>query len=202
MKLAMATTFTSGSHTKAWTAFEENLESIAHLLDLVSRENAVLQAESTRFQKSVDRVCTEVARLKAEVGKSPSPAVLPLQRVTAKLTRSAGQYKKARQTRDDRIGTATLWQAVMLVTCVEAYLQDLLAAVASADPEFMADNQRIVTCAEVVSATSLDDLASELRHRWARGWVNDGGPKVWILRLTNKGVKDYPDGLASRLELI
>jgi hypothetical protein len=90
----------------------------------------------------------------------------------------------------------------MLVTCIEAYLQDLLVAAASVDPKFMSKSQQVAPYADVVSATSLDELANELRRRWARGWLSDGGPTHWISSLHKMGAKDYPVGLAPRLELI
>ena len=198
----MATTSTSGPHTKAWTAFEQNLDSIAHMIALVSREEAFLKTESTRFKSYMKRVSTEVARVKTLLGKSPGLALLPLQAAVAKLTSSSKRYKKSRQTRDERTGTATLWQVVMLVTCVEAYLQDLLAIAARVDPQLMNETQQVAPYAEVISATSLDELASELRARWARRWLSDGGPTRWISRLKRMGAKGYPNGLAPRLELI
>jgi hypothetical protein len=105
------------------------------------------------------------------------------------------------QQRLERYRTATLWQVVMLVTCVEAYLQDVLAAAASVDPEFMRESKQVAPYADVVSATSLDDLANDLRQRWARGWLSDGGPTRWISRLNGMGAKSFPTDLAPRLEL-
>jgi hypothetical protein len=199
----MATTSASSPHTKAWTALEQNLESIGHIVDLVSREEAFLKTKSTRFKTYMKRVSTtEVARAKALVGKSPALALLPLQTAVEKITRSSERWKRSRQTGDERTGTATLWQVVMLVTCVEAYLQDLLANAASVDPKLMDETQQVAPYADVISATSLDELASELRARWARGWLSDGGPTRWISRLTKMGVRGFPDGLALRLERI
>ncbi|HSL04332.1 MAG TPA: hypothetical protein VK901_12455 [Nitrospiraceae bacterium] len=100
------------------------------------------------------------------------------------------------------MATAMLWQVVMLVTCVEAYLQDLLAIAASVDPKLMDKSQQLAPYTDVISATSLDELASKLRTQWARGWLSDGGPTRWISRLKRMGARSYSDGLASRLELI
>lgn len=199
---AMATTTASRPHTKAWTAFEQNLDSILHMVALVSHEQAFIQNASTRFTTSVARVTTEVTRLQTLVGKSPDLPLQPLQTAVAKFTRSSEHYKRTRQTGRERMATATLWQVVMLVTCVEAYLQDLLAIAASVDPKLMDKSQQVAPYADVISATSLDELASELRARWARGWLSDGGPTRWISRLKRMGARGYSDGLAPRLELI
>jgi hypothetical protein len=42
----MATTSALGRHTKAWIALEQNLDSIAHMLTLVGREEDFLKTES------------------------------------------------------------------------------------------------------------------------------------------------------------
>ena len=85
----------------------------------------------------------------------------------------------------------------MLVTCIEAYLQDLLVAAATVDPEFMKNSKQVAPYADIVSASSLDELANELRRRWARGWLSDDGPTRWISSLHQMGAKDYPIGLAA-----
>ena len=181
----MATQSASEPHTKAWAAFAQNLDSITHMLTLGGRELALLK--------------TATARLATSVGKSPDLTVKP---AVAKLRRSLKRYNRTLQSRIERFRTVTLWQVVMLVTCVEAYLQDLLAIAASVDSELMSKSQQIAPYADVISATSLDELASELRARWARGWLSDGGPTRWISRLERMGARGYPDGLASRLEVI
>jgi hypothetical protein len=193
---------TTTSHTKAWVAFEKNLDSIAHMVALMHRESASLMAASARHASHVKRVITEVARLKTSLGKSPGLLLPPLKKALAKLLRSSERNKRTRQTGRERLGTATLWQVVMLVTCVEAYLQDLLAIAASVDPKLMDKSQQVAPYTDVISATSLDALASELRARWALGWLSDGGPTRWISRLKKMGVRGYPNGLAPRLELI
>jgi hypothetical protein len=194
----MATT----SHTKAWTAFELNLDSITHLQALKGHELDSIESASSRFAASVTRMIAEVTRLKTLAGNSSALPALPLERAVAKLKRSSDRYTRTRQTVHERLGTATLWQVVMLVTCVEAYLQDLLAIAASADPKLMAESQRVVPYSDVISATSLDELASELRAHWARGWLRNGGPTSWISRLEKMGARGFPAGLAPRLERI
>jgi hypothetical protein len=197
----MATTSASRRHTKAWTAFEQNLESILHLSEMTQRELAAIKTATTRYGTSVTRMINEAARLKTLAGNSPDLPARPLDAAVTKLLRSTKGWTRTLQPRFERMGTARLWQVVMLVTCVEAYLQDLLASAASVDAKFMAESQQVAPYADVISATSLDELASELRARWARGWLK-GGPTSWISRLKKMGARGYPDGLAPRLELI
>jgi hypothetical protein len=93
-----------------------------------------------------------------------------------------------------------LWQVVILVTCVEAYLQDMLTAAASVDPQLMSKSEQLAPYSEVIAAASVEALANELRVRWARGWLSDGGPSRWIERLSKMGARGYPNDLAPRLE--
>jgi hypothetical protein len=74
-----------------------------------------------------------------------------------------------------RVEIVTLWQVVMLVTCVEAYLQDVLSAAASVDPDLMSKSEHVARYADVVAASSLEALADSLRAQWARGWLSNGG---------------------------
>lgn len=149
------------------------------MLALMHREHDFLKTESTRFASDTKRA---MARLRTLV-TAPNQPRQAVQRVVARFTRLCDRYKKTSQTVDERLATAMLWQVVMLVTCVEAYLQDLLAIAASVDPKVMDETQQVAPYAEVISATSLDELASELRARWARRWLSDGGPTRWISRL-------------------
>jgi hypothetical protein len=145
--------------TNAWLAFEENLESISHMVYLGGREVRLLKAEAIRFKTDLDE-----------------PRDLTKKAAATKLQHSLNRYVKTLQTRVERYGTVKLWQVVMLVTCVEAYLQDLLCIAATVDPELISKSQRLAPYADVIAATSLAELANDLRARWARGWLSDGGP--------------------------
>jgi hypothetical protein len=46
--------------------------------------------------------------------------------------------------------------------------------------------------ASTLAATSLEDLANELRGRWARGWLAKGGPARWLGDLTSMGAARIP----------
>ena len=172
-------------HTKAWLAFDQNLDSISHLVYLGGREIRLVKAEATRLTTYLDKLGD--LRTKANV---------------AKLIHSTRRFSKTLQARVERFGTVNLWQVVMLVTCVEAYLQDLLSAAASVGPELMSESQQLAPYADVIAANSLDELANELRARWARGWLSDGGPTRWISHLGKMGARGDPADLAPRLELI
>ncbi len=182
---AKSPTPSSEPHTRAWLAFEENLKSVSHLLYMGGREAYLMQAAAARVKAYFDKL----GDLKVKTN-------------LVKAARSAGRLAKAMGPRIERYQTANLWQVVMLVTCVEAYLQDVFSAAAGVDPDLMNESQQLAPYADIVAATSLDELADQLRARWARAWLSDGGPTRWISRLERMGARGYPADLAPRLELV
>ena len=172
----------SKPHTKAWLAFEKNLDSVSHMVSLGSNEISLIYSEGKR--------------LKTKLGDPRTKGNV------AKILRLLEHFSETFQAGFKRYKTLNLWQVVLLVTCVEAYLQDLLTAAASVGPELMSESQQSAPYTDVIAAKSLEELANELRSRWARGWLSDGGPTRWISRLKTMGARGYPDDLATRLELI
>src|SRR5712691_7056860 len=83
------------------------------------------------------------------------------------------------------------WQAVMLVTVAEAYLQDALVFAAERNPSLMKDSEQAAKYDEVMVASSLDEVAAELRSRWARNFLEDGGPRRWKERLERMGARGF-----------
>ena len=76
------------------------------------------------------------------------------------------------------------WVPVLLVTTVEAYLKDVLIFAAKTDPSIMESSNQSASYTEVLRARSIGELTEELQSRWARNFVDDGGPDRWIKRLT------------------
>lgn len=170
-------------HTAAYRAFECNLEGIMHLQKLSLHEMVMVKSQAERLTTGIKRGLD-----------------LTKKSTQAKLVRSLNRFTKTLNTRIGRFHTLTLWQIVMLVTCVEAYLQDVLTAAAKVDPELMSRSEQRAGYVDVIAATSLDALANELRGRWARGWQSDGGPTCWISRLEKMGARGYSVNLGPRLE--
>src|SRR5262245_33555232 len=135
-------------HTSAWLAFEENLDSIGHMLALGSREAVALKAQAARLRTFTGTLS----------GKS-----LMTKLVRAKVVRWLNRIAKTLKTTGDRMQTITRWQVVMMVTCIEAYLQDVLSTAAMLDPELMKNSEQRAQYADVIAATTLDALADKLR---------------------------------------
>jgi hypothetical protein len=173
-------------HTRAWLTHEENLGTIGHMLGMQHREAVALRAAGARMYAYAGN---KMPDLTTKAGR-------------AKLERSLRHFNKTIDASIGRLGTGKLWVVVMLVTCVEAYLHDVLSIAASVDPKLMSKSEQPAHYADVIEAASLDELANELRARWARGWLRDGGPTRWLSRLHGLGARGYPDKLALRLERI
>lgn len=87
------------------------------------------------------------------------------------------------------VGFAFQWYVVMFVTFAEAYLEDVLAASARLDASVMQRSDQRASYEDVQAASSIAELESALRHRWARNFVDDGGPTRWVERLTKMGAR-------------
>lgn len=128
-----------------------------------------------------------------------------LERRQAKFAagKPAGDVERVRRRLERRkTGLAFLyeWQAVMYVTFTETYLQDALAAVAGVDARLMGDSKQSASYSDVSAANSLEELAYELRNRWARAFIESGGPSKWIERLTKMGARGFSASLGSTME--
>jgi hypothetical protein len=175
-------------HTQAWVTYERNLDTIRHMAALQVRELSAITATVLRLSKS----------LKKGVAKGHTSTNATFRR----LARSVNRLTAEAEIGMARVNDAALWQVVMLVTCVETYLQDVLSIAASVDPALMAKSEQKTSYADVMTASSIDELANAMRTRWARGVLRDGGPTRWVSRLKGMGAgeRSYPEDLAPRLE--
>jgi len=188
-KRAISPTPVPTPHTRALLAFEQNLDSIGHMQKLSRHQVVLMKAQVTK--------ATQVATFaKEQRDLATKPGKTKLLRSLNRLT----HLLKTIEVRIEGFQTITRWQVVMLVTCVEAYLQDVLTAAASVDPELMSKSEQRAPYTDVITAASLEALANDLRARGARGWLSDGGPSRWIERLGKMGARGYPDDLGPRLE--
>lgn len=170
----------SEPETEAMLAFGNNIKSIRPMVAFISREAVMFKSQASRLATNDISLATKQDQ--------------------KKLTQRLKKLNKAMHNFTERITTLKFWTVVMMVTCVEAYLQDLLTAAARVDPNLMCKSEQSALYADIIAASSLESLANELRRRWAQNWLNDGGPTRWISRLTKMGVRRYPSNLAPQLE--
>jgi hypothetical protein len=156
--------------------FQLNLD---RLLELVARVDGAIEEYNTKeLVKARERLSS--ARLRDDVYE--------LGRVLGAHLRSSSAFTLQLQ-----------WYAVMLVTFAETYLQDVLADSAKFDPALMADSKQSALYEQVVAAGSIEDLATTMRDRWSRNFVNSGGPTYLIDRLKRMGA-NFREGLVDDLE--
>lgn len=85
---------------------------------------------------------------------------------------------------------------VLTVTIVEAYLKDVLIYAAGIDDTLMARAEQTASYKDILSAQSLQELLEELRGKWAKKFVDNGGPTGWMRSLEAMGARGYrPDTL-------
>lgn len=148
MKVKGSSVTPPAPHSRAMLAFLENLNQVTHFVSIGKRE--------------VDLIEKEAIRLKAFLSKPRGTTKAE----TASVIRAAQRFADAHTNRVGRYKTVTLWQLVILITCLEAYLQDVLVAAARVDPELMSDSEQNAHYVDVVAAASLEELA--------KGCVSDG----------------------------
>jgi hypothetical protein len=176
------------------------------------------QAINARYQTpSRVQFDTNMTRLQAFFGALQSEVNQALPRVNSLLK---AQGRKSVKIEDDEIERVVKlvvggvkknldsileWVPVMLVTFAEAYLQDVLAYLAASDSSLMSKSEQSAIYADVLLAKSIEELAASLRERWARGIINDGGPRKWsktLPRIIGFSPDKYPDDLINKMELL
>jgi hypothetical protein len=138
------------------------------------------------FRAALAAITRDMARLqkRMEAGTTKRPRL-----------RTLGRMKNA-------VSASSEWLLVMMVTATEAYLTDVLALCAETDPRLMNQSEQRASYSDILEAIDTVELAAEMRRRWARNWVDDGGPKRWLDRLTRMGARGFSDDLVVMLEKV
>lgn len=173
--------------TAAHETFDENIGRLTAVIAVFNEEWKAVTLATRELRASLHAKTAAVQR--GEV-LSPSAAEETLY--------------QANEERSKRVSDANdfldEWHVVMLVTFTEAYLEDVLAACAAIDPDLMARSEQTVDYRDVQYAHSVEELLEEMRHRWARNFVDDGGPSRWIERLSRMGARGFHDEDGATLE--
>lgn len=156
----------NAGESPAFLAFRQNVGRMVHIFELL--------------QEGINRASDELNNFNA----------LPLTEDLDKNEQRVEHEKKLEERIDKvhaQMELITEWGCVFLVTCTETYLQDALSYFAGLDISLMNDSEQRASYKEVLSASSLDELAEELRGRWARNVIDGGGPSKWAERLKKMG---------------
>jgi hypothetical protein len=94
------------------------------------------------------------------------------------------------------------WRVVMQVTAVEVYLQDALTHFALYDPNLLRDRgiKKEWSYEDVYNHTEADSMLLGFCRKWAKNFVQDGGPKLWTKKLEKIGVRGYTEEDTDELE--
>jgi hypothetical protein len=161
-------------HTPAYeNSFAPNADKIGHLLAFAH--------EGTRSYKSAIIEKLNVAKTKVESGAESTESIVAIiQEAGEVVSKLAG-------------GLVTIHglMPVLMVTIVEAYLKDVLIYAARMLPTLMEQSEQTASYTDVLSAQSLQEVIDELRGRWAKKFVDKGGPTGWMKSLEAMGVRGY-----------
>jgi hypothetical protein len=188
----------SKPHTPAYASFETNTDKLHYFLSFGTRAVQSL-VDELRDKLSPDITASlNELRDKAtsdrdvETGEKSNDLIVRIvDRVKRFVEQFTGGYAATRQ-----------WLPVMLVTIVEAYLIDVLVYAAKTDPSIMKSSNQSASYGQVRQAQSLEHLIEELRFRWARNFVDDGGPDRWIKKLSRMGARGYRSQTAEEMETL
>jgi hypothetical protein len=89
---------------------------------------------------------------------------------------------------------------VLFVAIVEAYLKDVLIFAAGIDSSLMDGKEPTVTYPEALNAKSLEEVLIKFRSKWARKFVDSGGPTTWIESLEAMGARGYRPETVNEME--
>jgi len=90
------------------------------------------------------------------------------------------------------------WMSVMLVTFVEAYMEENLELIARKNPTLL-KNADPVSLDVIFESDSLEDLKAELRQQWAKRTLR-GGPEKWLKRIQEMGARGYEKDCCLRMQ--
>jgi hypothetical protein len=93
------------------------------------------------------------------------------------------------------------WILVMLLTFVEAYLEDFLVTIVQLNPVWCS-SEAMYSFEDLIDNPTIESLRDKVARQWAKNILRQGTPKNWIKRLEGFGVGGYPDNFGKNLEKI
>ena len=205
----------SKTRTPAYASFASNTDKLSHLLKFVLRGIQDFADElKTNIAPQIHELCTESVKLprgqdkevddeETDQGSHDMEQVLSGSRNRAEVVHQISDILIEPAAHFiDGLSTVRQWIPVILVTTVEAYLKDVRMYEARANPTIMESSEQSVTYADVVRSQSIGELTEEMQSRWARKFVDDGGPTRWIDKLTRMGARAYDSQVARKMETL
>lgn len=159
------------------------------------------------LESNLDQIDIFLRRLDpSEVAK----AVTKVQRMVAKETKSTSgvKFKRIERGLEALLAVHEEHQAfrtpafrmmsVMLVSFLEAYLEDGLVEIASKNPKVI--KTPVIESSRLLEIESIDQLRTEIRLNWAQGSLRPGGPVTWGKRLRALGAPELKQTTLNKMQ--
>jgi len=169
------------SETDAYKNFQVNLDHLGRLLELMPVE----------LTRSVNTLKRRISREVKKIKKTSNADIDAIQRALSDMSVGVDHFVHVH-------GFLYSWMSVMLVTFVEAYMEENLELIARKNPKLL-KNVDPIPFETVFESDSLEDLKVELGEQWARKTLR-GGPGRWLKRLQEIGARGYEKDCCFRME--
>jgi hypothetical protein len=176
---------TNKLHTPAYeNGFGPNTDKLSHLLGFIGKG---VRSYSAAISEKL-----EVAKAKIGGGVDQQKGLVAiLQEAAEQISQFAGGLQIIHGL-----------MPVLMVTIVEAYLKDVLIYAAEIDATLMKHSGQAVSYKDLLNAESLKEVLVELRGKWAKNFVDNGGPTGWVKRLTAMGARGYRPSTLKLMEAL
>jgi hypothetical protein len=176
------------THTPPYNnSFSPNTEKLRHLLNFLTIAVTEYQA---RLTAQVTDVSAKVASLTPPIGEA-NEIIKSLEGLVEAMNELVGGVLVVNEV-----------MPVLFVAVVEAYLKDVLIFAAGVDASLMERTEQTVPYKNALKADSLEDLMLDFRSKWARKFVDSGGPTHWIESLEAMGARGYGSDTAAQMETL
>lgn len=115
-----------------------------------------------------------------------------------RLKQSAEAFGKAKEKWLAFYGPANRWIAVMLVTFLERYLEDVLIEMARKNPQLV--KGVAIDTQSVFQIASIEELRDEVRRQWAHNELRPDGPRKWYKAIRDKGAKPLDQSIIHEMQ--
>jgi hypothetical protein len=173
--------------SKALSAFETNLDRVHFIIRLLARDLDAPHDMISDVKKTIRTMQAEFPNLDLQGQKHF------LEKINLAID-SIQLWEPGRE-------FLTRWMLVMIITFVEAYLEDFLVMIVQLKPSFCS-SEATLSLEDLSEKCTVESLRDKIYRRWAKGVLRPGGQKKWIQRLENFGARGYRANLGEDMEKI
>jgi hypothetical protein len=172
----------SAIKTSALINFESNLDQISIFFD---------RLKPVQLAKAIARSSKMIAK---ELKSAPAVDVKKIKKITRELDAVLARVEDDKAFRIP----ALRMMSVMLVSFLEAYLEDGLVEIALKNPKVIKTPE--IEPNRLLEIDSIDQLRTEIRLNWAQGLLRPGGPVTWAKRLRTLGAPELQQTTLSKIQ--